>query len=240
MPRTPLFLPCRPPRTEARSTWGPVSGPKVDRGLPGAGAVVLGSGIRTKGRPHALRALSPAPRATRGERACDVPGIFVDERAEVWKLSDPIVTEVRPPLVPVTPPSRKSDLAPSLCRLRHGSPTSHRPCDASPTEGSRPGRLMGVTACQDPHEAPGTPATPSRTAARAWAPGRRIPPPPVRSQPRPSLPRPRPSGTTHLGEFAFIPLSGQFLERAGRRLPRPLTGGPRIAVRQTRLYSYYL
>jgi len=42
--------------------------------------------------------------------------------------------------------SRESDLAPSLCRL-------------PPTEASRPGRLMRVTACQDPHEAPGTPGT---------------------------------------------------------------------------------
>jgi len=58
-----------------------------------------------------------------------------------------------------TQSSRKSDLLPSLCRLRHGSPTFPRPCDASPTEASRPGRLMGVTACQDPHEAPGTPGT---------------------------------------------------------------------------------
>jgi len=26
---------------------------------------------------------------------CDVPGILVNDPAEVWKLSDPIVTEVR-------------------------------------------------------------------------------------------------------------------------------------------------
>src|SRR5512146_1884959 len=38
----------------------------------------------------------------------------------------------------------------------HGSPTSRRPCDASPTKASRPGLLMGVTACQDPHEEPRT------------------------------------------------------------------------------------
>ena len=45
---------------------------------------------------------------------CDVPGIFVNDRAEVWNLPDGIVTEVRPPPVPVTPPSRKPDPAPSL------------------------------------------------------------------------------------------------------------------------------
>jgi len=32
-------------------------------------------------------------------------------------------------------------------------------CDVFPQGPSRPGRLMGVTACQDPHEAPGTPGT---------------------------------------------------------------------------------
>ena len=57
-------------------------------------------------RPHRLR--DP------GAGKCDVPGIFVADRAEVWDLSDPIVTEVRPPPVPVTAPSRKSDLPPSL------------------------------------------------------------------------------------------------------------------------------
>jgi len=52
-------------------------------------------------------------RASRG-RECDVPGIFVTDRAEVWDLPDTGVTEVRPPPVPVPPPSRKSDLLPSL------------------------------------------------------------------------------------------------------------------------------
>jgi len=115
-----------------------------------------------------LQARKGPPRAGK----CDVPGIFVDDPAEVWKLSDTIVTEVRPPPVPVTPPSRKSDFAPSMCRLRHVSPTSHHPCGASPTEASRPGRLMGVTACQDPHEAPGTPATHLGRPQGPWAPGR--------------------------------------------------------------------
>jgi len=59
---------------------------------------------------------------------------------------------------------------------------SSRTLDVSPREASRPGRLMGVTACQDPHEAPRThlgrpqgPEPPPRTAAS----------PP---NPRPSLP----------------------------------------------------
>jgi len=37
---------------------------------------------------------------------------------------------------------------------------------------------MGVTACQDPHETPGTAATPSRTAARATDNTRTPAPPP--------------------------------------------------------------
>jgi hypothetical protein len=41
----------------------------------------------------------------------------------------------------------------------HESPTSSRPCARCFTNTSRPGRLMGVTACQDPHEAPRTPCT---------------------------------------------------------------------------------
>jgi len=83
------------------STLPPVSSPTH------AGAVVLRSGIRTKARPHALGASSPAPRATRGERACDVPGIFVTDRAGVWNNSDSDVTEVRHPPVHVTAPPRK-------------------------------------------------------------------------------------------------------------------------------------
>jgi len=121
---------------------------------------------------HAARS-RPLRKGPSGAGKCDVPGISVNDPAEVWNHSKGIVTEVRPPPVPVTPPSRKSDLL--------------RPCDAFATEASRPGRLMGVTACQDPHEAPGTPATPSRTAAR--------PPDNARTaaratHPRPSLPRP--------------------------------------------------
>jgi hypothetical protein len=63
---------------------------------------------------------------------CDVPGIFVNDRC-----------------------FRARPGAPSM-RKDHGSPTSSRPCGASPTKASRPGRLMGVTACQDRHEAPRT------------------------------------------------------------------------------------
>jgi len=55
-----------------------------------------------------------------------------------------------------TTSSRKSDLLPSLRGHPHGSPTSRRPCDAFQPEASRPGLLMGVTACQDPHEEPRT------------------------------------------------------------------------------------
>jgi len=45
---------------------------------------------------------------------------------------------------------------------------------------------MGVTACQDPHEAPGTAATPSRTAALA---------PSLRPRTMPGLPPPPPPRT---------------------------------------------
>jgi len=65
---------------------------------------------------HAARSgLSiPAEKGPPKPSKCDVPGISVTDRAEVWKLPDTIVTEVRPRTVPVTPPSRKSDLLPSL------------------------------------------------------------------------------------------------------------------------------
>ena len=44
----------------------------------------------------------------------------------------------------------------SLAQGRNGSPTSSRPCDASLTNPSRPGRLVAATACQGRHETPGT------------------------------------------------------------------------------------
>jgi len=63
------------------------------------------------------RAPGPPVPAREGPRRAgrgDVPGISVTDRAEVWRLSDTIVTEVRPRDVPVTPSSRKSDFASSL------------------------------------------------------------------------------------------------------------------------------
>jgi len=84
---------------------------------------------RTGNPRSAFQALVSALERSSQGRKCDAPGISVTDRAYVWRLPDRIVTEVRPPPVPVTPP---------------------------PTKASRPGRLMGVTACQDPHEAPRT------------------------------------------------------------------------------------
>ena len=74
-------------------------------------------------------------------------------------------------------PSRKSDFLTTLCRLFH--------------EPSRPGRLMGVTACQDPHETPrtdlGRPRPPRTQPSRASR-------PPSRSSCPPGLPaKPTPS-----------------------------------------------
>jgi len=54
---------------------------------------------------HAARSRPPAPgpvRVLQG-RECDVPGIFVTDPAEVWRLPDRILTEVRLRDVPVTP-----------------------------------------------------------------------------------------------------------------------------------------
>ena len=50
-----------------------------------------GSSARARPRPS-----GPGPRRAPEGRGCDVPGISVTDRAEVWRLSDPIVTEVRP------------------------------------------------------------------------------------------------------------------------------------------------
>jgi len=61
-----------------------------------------------------FRASNPAGKGPPRAGKCDVPGISVTVRAEVWNLPDGIVTEVRPPPVPAAPPSRKSDFAPSL------------------------------------------------------------------------------------------------------------------------------
>jgi len=63
---------------------------------------------------HAPDPSIPVGKGPPGAGKCDVPGISVTDWAEAWKLSGGIVTEVRPRAVPVTPPSRKSDLAPSL------------------------------------------------------------------------------------------------------------------------------
>ena len=153
-------------RAQARSSLGPASGRKVDRMLSGP-------------------CLRP-PRATRGERACDVPGIFVADRAEVSNLSDPIVTEVRPRTVPVTPPSRKSDLLPFPV-----TPLPRKPHVPGASWGSQPPRTL--------MRRPGHPG-PSRTAATAakdgppraakHRPPARKPPVPSRAPPNPPTPPP--------------------------------------------------
>jgi len=74
--------------------WPPYRGPKTRSAFPALGF------RPEKGLP--------------GAGKCDVPGIFVNDPAEVWNLPDTIVMEVRPRTVPVTPPSRKSDLLSSL------------------------------------------------------------------------------------------------------------------------------
>jgi len=91
---TPRFLPCCPTVTDALSTLSPLWG--------------------TKSRQRVHDPSIPAGKGPPGAGKCDVPGIFVNDRAEVWDLPDTIVTEVRPRTVPVPPPSRKSDLLPSL------------------------------------------------------------------------------------------------------------------------------
>jgi len=68
----------------------------------------------TKSRQRVIDPSIPARKGPQRAGKCDVPGIFVTDRAEVWNLPDTGVTEVRPPPVPVPPPSRKSDLLPSL------------------------------------------------------------------------------------------------------------------------------
>ena len=90
-------------------------------------------------------------------------------------------------------------IPPSLAQDGHGSPTSCRPCAGSPTNPSRPGRLIAVAACQDRDETPRThlgragrpgarasryplPLTAARSAASS-RPGRACPSPPARAAP---------------------------------------------------------
>jgi len=56
------------------------------------GAVDLRSGYRTLGRPHVPGPRSWPGKGPPGAGRCDVPGIFVTDPAEVWRLYDPIVT----------------------------------------------------------------------------------------------------------------------------------------------------
>jgi len=70
-----------PNADEARSTWRPATGPQVDRASR-APLVLTRKGLRRAGR-------------------YDVPGIFVTDPAEVWRLPDPTLTEVRLRNVPV-------------------------------------------------------------------------------------------------------------------------------------------
>ena len=114
MPGTPRFLPCCPTPTYALSTFGSLWGTKSRQRDPGLSV--------------------PARRSLRGPSGageCDVPGISATDPAEVWRLSDPIVTEVRLRNVPVPPLPRKPHVLGS-------------------SWGSQPART--------PHEEPRTPA----------------------------------------------------------------------------------
>jgi len=51
----------------------------------------------TKSRQRVIGPSIPARKGPPGAGECDVPGIFVADRAEVWDLTGTIVTEVRPP-----------------------------------------------------------------------------------------------------------------------------------------------
>ena len=72
MPGTQAFCPCRPTVTDALVHLTPLEGVQVHE--------------RGTGPPV------PAREGPRRAGKCDVPGIFVNERAEVWKLPDPILT----------------------------------------------------------------------------------------------------------------------------------------------------
>jgi len=112
-----------------------------------------------------------------------------------------------------TQTSRKSDLLPSLCRLRHGSPTSSRPCDASPTEASRPGASWGSQPARTPMRRPGHPPPHLGRPPGPRTPGHPVPSP-RRSLPesppvlplRRTAPYPKsttvPRGMTSTGKFA--------------------------------------
>ena len=62
------------------------------------------------------------------------------------------------------------------------SPTSGRTCDRCFKTPSRPGRLMGVTACQDPHETPRTDLGRAGGPEARASPGSPASPPPPSSQ----------------------------------------------------------
>jgi len=56
------------------------------------GAVDLTSAYRALGRPHVPGPSIPAREGPPGAGRCDVPGIFVTDPAEAWKLPGLIVT----------------------------------------------------------------------------------------------------------------------------------------------------
>jgi len=137
--------------------WAPHRGPKVDSAFRGP---------LVQARKGPLRA---------GKR--DVPGIFVADPTEVWKLPDTIVTEVRPPPVPVTPPSRKAHV---------------------------PGASWGSQPARTPMRRPGPRST---HLGRPQGPGPRPSlsrPPRSHPSPRPALPGPHPHPTSPNNDYAKL------------------------------------
>ena len=102
------------------------------------GAVDLASGYRTLGRPR-VSGPRPWPGKPPGAGKCDVPGIFVTDPAEVWRLSDPIVTEVRLPHVPVTPLPRKPHVLGSSWGSQPARTPMRSPGHPAATSDGRPG-----------------------------------------------------------------------------------------------------
>jgi hypothetical protein len=92
-----------------------------------------------------------------GAGECDVPGVFVNDPSEVWRLPDLPVTKVRPPPVPVTPPSRR----PHVLGSSWGSQPARTPMGSPGHLGPPPGpRAPAPDGRPGPGPRPGRPPTP--------------------------------------------------------------------------------
>jgi|GEM_PF-1895406 len=163
---------------------------------------------------HVVADCELAPgRGPAGGRKCDVPGVFVTDRAEVWPLSHGDVTEVRPPPVPVTgprPPHVPVTGPPGIRDEPLASPANLRTLGSS--WGSQPART--------PMRSPGPPSD-----------GRKPPEPPKPDDPQARTGRGAPSGRSASRRRGSAAAPGRGRRAGGgrcrRRADRPLNARAR-------------